>query len=131
MGVIRHEALPLKERRKGHRVRNVVSPETGATGLTLTVSELDQGAAVPPHTHRIEEALVVQEGVGVFRLGDEEVTVGADATVLVPAEVAHGFRNDAAGVLRVLGVFPVVEPLTAKWTTYLEGTPPPGFMTEG
>jgi mannose-6-phosphate isomerase-like protein (cupin superfamily) len=127
MSVIEHEDLPLRERRPGHRVRNLVSPETGARGLTLTVNELDQGVGVPLHTHRIEEALVILEGTGAFRVGDEEVTVSADATVLVPAEVPHAFRNDGVATLKVLGVFPVVDPLTPKWTTYLEGTPPPGF----
>ena len=127
MGVIKHKDVPVRERRVGHRVRNLVSPETGASGLTLTVNELDPGAGVPLHTHRVEEALVVQKGMGVFRLGPSEVIVGADATVLVPAEVAHAFRNDGPGVLQVLGVFPVVDPLTARWTTYLEGNEPLGF----
>jgi len=129
MPVIQHKDVPLRERRVGHRVKSLVSPETGATGLTLTISELDQGAAVPLHTHRVEEAIVVQEGVGVFRLGDAEVTVSVDATVLVPAETVHGFHNPGPGRLTVLAAFPVVDPLTERWTTYLEGTPPPGFKT--
>lgn len=131
MAVIYHKDVQERERRKGHRVKNLVSPETGAVGLTLTISELDAGAAVPLHTHRIEEAIVVQEGVGVFRLGDETVTVGPDATVLVPAEAVHGFHNAGPGRLTVLAAFPIVDPLTERWTTYLEGNEPPGFRGGG
>lgn len=85
--------------------------------------------AVPLHTHRIEEAITVQEGEGVFVLGDDTVTVGEDATVLVPAETVHGFHNPGPGQLTVLAAFPVADPLTERWTTYLEGQPPPGYRS--
>ena len=127
MPVIRHKDIPERERRPGHRVQNLVGPDQGATGLTVTISKLDPGAMVPLHTHRIEEAIVVQAGEGVFHLGGETVTVGAEATVLVPAETVHGFHNAGPAVLTVLAAFPVTDPLTERWTTYLEGQPPPGY----
>ncbi len=106
MPIIHHREVPERERRPGHRVRNLVGPEQGAQGLTLTVSVLDQGAVVPLHTHRIEEAIVVQEGQGVFHLGKETVTVGPDATVLVPPETIHGFHNAGPVPLTVLAASP-------------------------
>ena len=131
MPVIRHADVPTRERRPGHRTRNLVDRAQGANGLSMTESVLDPGAAVPLHTHRVEEAIVVQRGTGVFQLGDATLTVDADATVLVPPEVVHGFHNPGPGQLTILGVFPVADPLTDRWTTYLEGTPPPGFTTGG
>ncbi len=129
MPVFPHKDVPERERRPGHKVQNLVGPEQGAKGLTVTISKLDPGAEVPLHTHRIEEAIVVQDGRGIFHLGGENVTVEADATVLVPPETIHGFHNPGPGILTVLAAFPVVDPLTDRWTTYLEGQPPPGYKT--
>ncbi len=80
--------------------------ETGGTGLFVARQWLGTGQRVFRHTHAVEEVLVFLSGVGTATLGDEEVAVGPDITLVVPAGVVHGFRNDAEETLLVLVIFP-------------------------
>ena len=58
------------------------------------------------HLHPYPEAFVVQSGIAVFTVGDEQVTVPAGNVVVVPAQTPHGFKNPGDDELRVVSVHP-------------------------
>ncbi len=44
--------------------------------------------------HEDQEGFLVLEGHGSFRINDEDVKVGPDMSILIPAHTWHAFRKD-------------------------------------
>jgi len=110
--------------RPGIRTRPLIATEHGFTSFFVAEFEMDEGASVPVHTHPIEEAVVVTEGVLTIQLGEETIAARAGSIVRIPPGVPHALRNQAPDSARGLGA--------AAWnradffreaTTYLEGAP--------
>ena len=110
--------------RPGMRTRPLIATEHGFTSFFVGEFEMDEGASVPLHTHPIEEAVVVTEGVVTIQLGEETIAAGPGSIVRIPSGVPHALRNQAPNSARALGA--------AAWnradffreaTTYLEGAP--------
>ena len=87
MSVISIDQLPFSV-----IAHELVGSEHGA-GVCLIFVEAPPGKVVALHSHPYEELLIVQEGRGVFTIGDEELEAGAGEIVIVPAGVVHGFAN--------------------------------------
>ena len=55
---------------------------------------LEPGQEQAPHLHEgADKIYLVRDGAVCVRVGEEEVTLTADAAVLAPAGVIHGIRN--------------------------------------
>jgi quercetin dioxygenase-like cupin family protein len=69
-----------------------VTRRTLASGDRLTLCEitLDEGAAVPIHTHEHEQSGYVARGRLRFTVGDEDWELAAGDGYLVPGNVPHG-----------------------------------------
>ncbi len=79
---------------------------------------LEPGQSQPAHSHEREDKLMlVLEGAGRLRAGEEERTLGKGEAMLAPAGEAHGVANDGPERLVVL-VFMAPHP-----------KPPPGAAT--
>lgn len=113
-----HEAIRLSP--SGLFTQYLAWRETGGSGLFVARQWLGMGQRVFRHTHAVEEVLVFLSGSGTATLGDEEVTVGPGITLVVPAGIVHGFRNDAMETLLVLVIFPGD---TFAQTDFVEPTP--------
>ena len=100
------EQEPIRASPSGLFTQYLAWRETGGTGLFVARQWLGTGQRVFRHTHAVEEVLVFLAGTGTATLGDEEVAVGPGITLVVPAGVVHGFRNDSAETLLVLVIFP-------------------------
>jgi uncharacterized cupin superfamily protein len=85
----------------GARVR-WVGAAAGAVKLGCSFTEVEPGkAAWPCHWHAAnEEAIVVVEGTGTLRLGEERVEVRAGDYVTLACGVAHQLINSGTGPLR-------------------------------
>jgi mannose-6-phosphate isomerase-like protein (cupin superfamily) len=72
-------------------------------GAELVVEALMRpGAFIPPHVHvKQEEAFEVLEGAGTFRVDGRKIVVGPGERVVVPAGIAHRFRNRSGADVRV------------------------------
>jgi len=66
----------------------------GAPNFALRRFVLDPGASVPRHTNEVEHEQYVLEGEYVVGIEDEEYTVSAGDSLLVPAGVVHWYRNE-------------------------------------
>jgi quercetin dioxygenase-like cupin family protein len=112
------------QNRPGTRGRNLVGTEHGFTSLFVSELLMDQGAAIPLHTHPTEEALVVREGTLTVQVGDQTVVAEAQSVVRIPPGVPHAVRNESRGAVRAYGAAAWNR---ATWfteaTTYLEGKP--------
>jgi quercetin dioxygenase-like cupin family protein len=89
----------------GLRVSFPVHSATGTASTATVLFELDPGAELPVHTDSAEELLIVVQGTGEARVGDEVGRIGKHEVALVPPMAPHGLRNIGEDVLRVLGTF--------------------------
>ena len=121
-----HPCGPIRDipNRPGMRGRNLMATEHGVTTLFVSELHMDQGAAIPLHTHPTEEMFYVAEGALTMQVGDQTVVAEAESTVRIPAGAPHAVRNERPGTARALtaGAWN-----RATWfsegTTYLQGTP--------
>jgi putative monooxygenase len=122
MPIIDHQHIPEIEMRPGIRGRFLASQEQGARGVCLLVNTVEPGAAAPLHKHTVEETMLVLEGTVWVRVGEERHTVGANHTVIIPAETPHAWGNAGSSVAKLLWAFGGPDPFGDS--IYLEGAPP-------
>ena len=102
MQVIDHARQAQEEWRPGVTTRMRVSAVSGAKQLCVFEQWCAPGKGAPTHLHAVEEVLTVLEGQAEFWIADQEQTLTAGQSMIVPAGVKHGFRNTGAGTLHVL-----------------------------
>ena len=95
------------------------------SGGELSVVEvaMERDKMTPLHTHPIAESLWVLAGELVYHIDGEEIALGQDDFVLVPAGVAHAFKVVSDGA-RVLSIQPstACEPFYRGASEPLEGS---------
>ena len=110
--------------RPGMQARTLVGSEQGFSSVFLSEMLMQPGAAIPLHTHPVEEAFVVSHGQLAFRLGDEHVLAEPDTVVRIPPGVPHAVHNASDQPARA---YAAAAWDRATWftgaTTYLEGQP--------
>ncbi|KPN30402.1 hypothetical protein SY89_01132 [Halolamina pelagica] len=79
---------------EGMRKGVLIDDSDGAPNFAIRRFELDAGAEVPEHTNEIEHEQYVLAGEYVVGIGDEEYTVSAGDSLLIPAGVVHWYRNE-------------------------------------
>ena len=89
----------------GLRVSFPLHSATGTASTATVLFELDPGAELPVHTDSAEELLIVVQGTGEARVGDEVGQIAKHDVALVPPMAPHGLRNIGDDVLRILGTF--------------------------
>jgi quercetin dioxygenase-like cupin family protein len=92
------------------------------TSLGIITEQIAPGDRIPLHTHDVDEAITVLDGLAETRLGDETRRVGAGAVIFIPAGVPHGTANASDAPLAIHAVFPA----TSIEITMLERNPAPG-----
>jgi mannose-6-phosphate isomerase-like protein (cupin superfamily) len=75
-----------------------------AGGLKMSVAAWPAGAADPQSPHQEDEVYVVSRGRARLRVGDDDVEVGPNSILYVPAGADHEF-HDIAEDLEVLVVW--------------------------
>lgn len=117
------DEVPLKPQAHGeafaHRSGRVAA-RLGAEKLGATLTVVPPGkSAWPRHSHRVnEEMVVVLEGSGTLRFGDEEHPLRAgDVAVFPPGgpEVAHRIDNTSDADLRYLAISTMEEPEVVEY----------------
>lgn len=71
------------------RVLALASPTRGAQDTTLFRAFVGAGDSTSPHYHDREELLSTLSGSGRLRIGDEEFTLTAGDTAVIPAGTVH------------------------------------------
>ena len=74
------------------------------TEISFILVDMPPGDGVRLHRHPYPEVFIVQEGRATYRVGSERVEVTAPRTLIVPAGVAHGFRNSGDGRLKQVDI---------------------------
>lgn len=92
----------------GVRHRWQITRELGAGAVTMGTVAIAPGHEIPPHTHPVEDAMVIVEGRGQFFAGAEVHEIEAGSSCLAPANVVHGVRNTGDEDLVLIFTWPAV-----------------------
>lgn len=103
--VLRPAELPSIQRGRGVISQPLILAERGSTSLTMGISTFEPGAAIPLHTHNVEEAITILEGEATAVIGDEEHLARPYDTTFVPPGTPHCFRNDSERTMRFLWTY--------------------------
>jgi quercetin dioxygenase-like cupin family protein len=84
----------------------LVSPSLGARSFITGITEIPPGAAVPFHRHNCEESVVLLEGEAAIDVDGREHRLHPLDSTLIPANVAHRFRNlSATQSMKILWIY--------------------------
>mgnify|MGYP005849409027 CR=1 FL=1 len=103
--VLRFDELPRVARGGGVETVPLAGPRVGAQGISTGVTRFPPGAAVPLHTHNVEEAVTLLEGEATAEVNGQLVPVKPWDTTYVPAGVPHRFLNTGPGRMSILWVY--------------------------
>jgi mannose-6-phosphate isomerase-like protein (cupin superfamily) len=104
MNPIIHGTQAKEEWRDGVVTRMRVSELTGSKAICIFEQWCAPGTGAPSHTHTVEEVLSVINGKVEIRLGDSFAALTRNESVIVPAGLAHGFRNIGPDVLHMQAI---------------------------
>lgn len=79
---------------EGLRKGVLIDEHDGAPHFAIRRFELDPGASVPEHTNEVEHEQYVLTGEYTVGIGDDEYTVSAGDSLLIPAGTVHWYRNE-------------------------------------
>jgi quercetin dioxygenase-like cupin family protein len=105
MNVIDMDTYELTPVAPGLRVGFPLHSATGTASTATVLFELDPGAELAVHQDSAEELLIVLQGTGEARVGDEVGRLETNQVAVVPPMAPHGMRNIGDDVLRVFGTF--------------------------
>lgn len=73
----------------------LIDEARGAPNFAIRRFTLAAGGEVPKHTNEVEHEQYVLSGEYTVGIGDEEHTVSAGDSLLIPAGVVHWYRNES------------------------------------
>src|SRR3954468_19925545 len=126
-GVAVEDELQLEDVYLRVRRRDELPPAAGGhlfagadhgAGVSVVLIEAAPGQAEEPHSHPIEEVVVIQEGEARFFLGPHQARiVRAGEVVRIPARVEHRYENRGGELLRAIAVQGAAEVVTHHQTS--------------
>lgn len=110
MPIFSFDEISAQKPFQGVSVKLAIGKASGSGAITVGQATLEAGARLPLHIHKIEEAIIVLEGKGSVGLGGEKHPLKENCAILVPAGIKHEFHNDGDVPLKLLFMYPAVEP---------------------
>jgi quercetin dioxygenase-like cupin family protein len=87
-------STPLPNSPPGVALRTFASTACGARNFYTGTATFEPGAALPPHTHRVSEAITILEGNATVLVEGRKYQLAPLDSIHVPAFIAHSVRND-------------------------------------
>jgi mannose-6-phosphate isomerase-like protein (cupin superfamily) len=111
MKIIRHKDRPLIEFPDEHwrpSLRLAVNRSAGAESLSVWLADMQHHQRTPLHWHDTEEVLVFLEvdGDGFARIGDDDMKIESQTSVVVPPGTIHAFGLRNGNVLKSISILP-------------------------
>jgi quercetin dioxygenase-like cupin family protein len=122
MPVVDFASLPEIAMRKGITGQWIAGKEQGTTGVSVLSNTVAAGVVVPRHFHDHEEVVLVEEGSMWVEVDGKREIAEPGRAVIVPANAVHAWGTETG--VKILFIWPVLEPFAAGKSTYVDGEPP-------
>lgn len=109
MPLINHADTEWVDLVPGVKLKIPVVRAAGSGALTMGQVMIAPGGAIPLHTHKVEEAVMITGGTGEGRVGQEIYQLRVGFTMLAPANTPHSVRNTGSDALTAVIAFPSVD----------------------
>jgi mannose-6-phosphate isomerase-like protein (cupin superfamily) len=83
---------------------NFAGADQGDVAVSMFLVEAKLGRGAPPHCHRYDEVVLVEEGSPRFVVGEEIRDAGPGDILVVKAGTPHGFVNAGSGILKQIDI---------------------------
>jgi mannose-6-phosphate isomerase-like protein (cupin superfamily) len=106
MPVVYHSHVPREPFPDGATYQTVVGDAEGSTPVRLGIQTSPQGYSTGTHSHPYMEILTILAGEGEAWMDGEPgpIRIAPGMTLVLPANVRHGFRVTGTSPLETLGV---------------------------
>lgn len=88
--------------------RHYWDESTGTGSVSMGIVTLQPGTALNPHSHLVEDAMIVISGKGAFVVEDERFPMRAGDAALAPAGKLHYIDNDSDEPLVICYTWPSI-----------------------
>jgi quercetin dioxygenase-like cupin family protein len=110
------DQVPMVEVAPGVRAHRIIDRPQGSGAITVGELEVEPGASLPLHRHRVEEVVIVLGGIARFDLDGVVDEAGPGTMLLAPAGAPHSLTCMSTEPLRVYFAFPSVD-VDREWVS--------------
>ena len=93
MPVFREKDIQVKEPWPGVMLAAAIQAENGAKEATMGKITIQPGSEVPPHTHPVDDCMIILQGSGKLYTEASSVPIEAWCHLWAPANTRHGVKN--------------------------------------
>jgi quercetin dioxygenase-like cupin family protein len=108
MPVFREKDIKIREIFPGVTLAQAVEYESGSRAVTLGKLTLQPGSEIPPHTHPVDDCMIIIQGSGQLYTEDDPVPIEAGCHLWAPANTRHGVKNTGSDPLVLIYTWPAV-----------------------
>lgn len=115
MPVFREKDIKAREIFPGVKLIQAIRYENGSQAVTMGKIIIEPECEIPPHTHPVDDCMIILEGSGQLYAETGAVSIEAGYHLWAPANTRHGVRNTGKQPLAFVYTWPAVN--VAKFMT--------------
>lgn len=108
MPVFREKDIKARELFPGVNLVQAIQYENGSQASTMGKIIIDPGCQIPPHTHPVDDCMIVLNGSGELYTETGSVPIEAGCHLWAPANTRHGLKNTGEEKLIIAYTWPAV-----------------------
>ena len=108
MPVFREKDIEVREPFPGVTLTQAVEYQNGSQACTMGKITIKPGCEIPPHTHPVDDCMVILEGSGELYMEEGSVLIEAGCHCWAPANTRHGLKNTGQGPFVLIYTWPAV-----------------------
>ncbi|MCF8127746.1 MAG: cupin domain-containing protein [Deltaproteobacteria bacterium] len=85
-----------------------VEYDRGSQAVTMGKLTLQPGSEIPPHTHPVDDCMIIIQGSGQLYTEDDPVPIEAGCHLWASANSRHGLKNTGSTPLILIYTWPAV-----------------------
>jgi quercetin dioxygenase-like cupin family protein len=91
--VFRENGIKTREIFPGVKLTQAIQYENGSQAVTMGKIVIEPGSEIPPHTHPVDDCMIILEGSGQLYTESGTVAIEAGCHLWALANTRHGVKN--------------------------------------
>ncbi|HEX75285.1 MAG TPA: cupin domain-containing protein [Dehalococcoidia bacterium] len=108
MPVFREKDIKVKEIFPGVMLTQAIQYENGCQTVTMGKITVQPGCGLPPHTHPVDDCMIILQGNGELYTEEGSVPIEAGCHIWAPANSRHGVKNTGHEPILMIYTWPAV-----------------------